>query len=833
MIRVSLQQIVASAVANLVQSGQLPEAVSEVRIEISDTKQPEHGDYACNFALVASKPAGMNPRQLGEVLAQEIRSSGNQIITEVELAGPGFLNLRLSPGWLASFVPRVLEATDRFGQTPPTANRHPLAINVEFVSVNPNGPITIGSGRGAAYGSTLCNVLEAAGNKVHREYYINDGVNSEQMRVFAESVRAFAFGLALPEGGYRGDYVASVAANAERDQEAWLSAIQHVAQQHGTTATYLTKRINAAVKRRKLLSERLRTTTDRFKGIEDIASLGVKVLAQTLKRVQTLQKQLSEVDSSFEELKRRSIKLGKELNQFQESLDRIRASESDARTVFKIVGKNAIHLPIVAFQIIAQAKMLEKQAKDLTAFGVTFNTWFSEQSLHDSGVVAAEIEQMVASQVADDEPVRYVLKLAKGGVIEDVELQPQTGKAEVDEDEHGDGPAEEKGSGGAEEESSNPATEQSSNSKTLWLRSAKFGDDMDRVLKRRDGRLTYIASDVAYHKDKLTDASGTRGTGPVDKMITVLGPDHHGYIGRLQAVVAAMLKAEGLVGKGEGVKGKEQNPPITPDPLPLTEIDAKIYSTPEERDLCRAALAEAKEKLEVQIFQLVRFVKDGKPAPMRKRDGNIYALIDLMKEIGENVKPNGTEEEKLEAGKDVARFFYLMRSHDTTFDFDLDLAQKQSDENPVFYVQYAHARICSVISRAVGVFGKEEGVKGKEQPNEEPDHSHTPYSLPLTDFSLLSHDKELSLIKKICDLPFEVQRCAEDYGVHRLTTFAIELARTYHHFYDACRVIQPDQPELSSARLALCEATRLALKGTLDLLGISAPERMDRAEPAV
>ena len=98
--------------------------------------------------------------------------------------------------------------------------------------------------------------------------------------------------------------------------------------------------------------------------------------------------------------------------------------------------------------------------------------------------------------------------------------------------------------------------------------------------------------------------------------------------------------------------------------------------------------------------------------------------------------------------------------------------------------------------------------------------------------SILTHASETALIKKILDLPEEVARCAEDYGVHRLTTYAVELARTYHHFYDACRVIQPDQPELSQARLALCEAARIGRASTLDLLGVSAPERMDREPPA-
>ena len=96
--------------------------------------------------------------------------------------------------------------------------------------------------------------------------------------------------------------------------------------------------------------------------------------------------------------------------------------------------------------------------------------------------------------------------------------------------------------------------------------------------------------------------------------------------------------------------------------------------------------------------------------------------------------------------------------------------------------------------------------------------------------SSLVHPREQALIRKILDLPMEVARCAEDYGVHRLTTYAVELARTYHHFYDACRVVQPDQLELSQARLALCESARIALKATLDFLGVSAPQRMDRAE---
>ncbi len=718
MLRDRLSALVSSAVDRLVESGKLPAEVREVAVEISDTKQPEHGDYACNFAMVAAKRAGLNPRVLGELLAGALLPAEGiwvfgywgieNPLAGVEVAGPGFLNLRLKPEAISSCVPEVLALGPDFPKTQrptPNAVQH---LNVEFVSVNPNGPITIGSGRGAAYGSTLCNVLEAAGNTVHREYYINDGVNSEQMRQFAESVRAIVRGEPVPDKGYKGDYVVEVA-------------------------------------------ERLKN--------EDASG--------------TLADQ-----------------------------------------------------PLNAFQDLSQAQMLAKQNLDLAAFGVIYDTWFSEQSLHDAGTVANCVDGLIANHAADTEPYRLKLKLARGGVIEDVERESQTATMEVEDDLTGtaDTPVGKASKAAPTDEtaaeppspapssSSAQSSPQEEGVQTLWLRSTKFGDDMDRVLKRKDGRLTYIASDVAYHKDKFNRGSKPDADGSVqkaDKLITILGPDHHGYIGRLTAVVAAALAEE---------------PKSTNTGEPLSEIEAKIYRSPEERDADQVALATAKQKLEVQIYQLVRFVKDGKPAPMRKRDGNIYAIIDLINEIGAMVKPNGTEEEKQTAGRDVARFFYLMRSHDTTFDFDLDLAAKQSDENPVFYVQYAHARIASVLRKAEEVLS----VEGKD---DAPSAFNTQHSTLNT--GVLSHARELALIKKILDLPWEVQRAAQDYGVHRLTTYAIELARAYHFFYDACRVIQPEEPELTQARLALCRATQVALKGALDLLGISAPERMDRNEPAL
>ncbi len=623
-IRSRLVALLRSAVASLQAEGYLPEGLG-APVEVSEPANPEHGDFACNYALMVAKAAGKNPREIATRLAQALESAPE--LAAVEVAGPGFLNLRLSPSLVGAAVADVLERGEDFVRL---SAEQPKRLNVEFVSVNPNGPITIGSGRGAAFGSTLCNVLEAAGHTVHREYYINDGVNSEQMRLFAESVRSMCLGLPFPENGYKGDYVSDVASKVSP------------------------------------------------------------------------------------------------------------------------TGDDSVDW----FQRASQELMLAKQREDLAAFGVQFDTWFSEQSLHDDGKVEAAIQALHANGSADDRPCRTKLKLGKKGVIEDVEIEAQP----TDEDDT-------EGAG-----------------KTLWLRSTKYGDDQDRVLKRKDGRYTYIASDVAYHDDKFNRPPNA------DKLLTILGPDHHGYIGRLTAVVAAL-------------KGKQANGGDIAD---LSGLEAKIYADAVERDACQAALAEAKEKLEVVIFQLVRFLKDGQPAPMRKRDGNIYALIDLIQEIGKAAAPEADAAEQTRIGRDVARFFYLMRSHETHLDFDLDLAAKQSDDNPVYYVQYAHARICSLLEKA----------------------REARFEVGAFDQNLLTDRRETALVKKIADLPFEIQRSAEDYGVHRIATYAVELARAYHHFYDGCRVIQPESPDLTRARLALCGATQVALRAAFGLLGISAPERM-------
>lgn len=573
MLKQTLAQSCSHALKSLVEAGKLPSAAS-LEFELQEPKSADHGDYASSYALANSKALGLNPRVLAETIAEALR--GLPEVQTVDIAGPGFLNLTLKPEWTANWLKWILEHSNSLGNS--VADK-PLNINVEFVSVNPNGPITVGSGRGAALGDTLCRVLKASGHKVSPEYYINDGVNSEQMRLFAASVKHYcleATGHAseFPENGYKGEYVQDVAKQVLEEQ-----------------------------------------------------------------------------------------------------------------------GAAAANNDLAWYQAKSQELMIARQREDLKAFGVQFDTWFSEQTLHDSGKVNACIDILKANGYADNEPYSDEVKIE--GKNREVVRNPEE-----------PGPT--------------------------WLRSTRLGDDKDRVLTRSDGRPAYISADIAYLKDKFD-----RG---FDKSILIVGPDHHGYVPRLQAMCQALG-------------------------YPL-------------------------ERFQIVVFQVVRFLRDGKPAPMRKRDGNIYELRDLINEVG----------------SDVTRFFYLMRSLDTHMDFDIDLALKQSDDNPVYYAQYAHARICSVLSK-----GQEAGLQANP-----------------ANAQLLTHPRELALVKKILDLGEEVQRAATDLGVHRLTTYSVELARAYHGFYDQCRVIQPDQPELSAARLALCQATKAGLQAAFALLGVSAPEHMER-----
>lgn len=269
-----------------------------------------------------------------------------------------------------------------------------------------------------------------------------------------------------------------------------------------------------------------------------------------------------------------------------------------------------------------------------------------------------------------------------------------------------------------------------------WLQTTTFGDDRDRPLVTSDGRWTYFAADAAYYLNKRD-----RG---FERVVIMLGADHHGYVGRYRAMVGA-------------------------------------YG--DDPDL----------NLEILIGQFVNLLRDGVPLRMSKRAGTSITLADLVDAIG----------------VDASRYALARFSPDTPIDLDLDLWSKQSDENPVYYVQYAHARTCSVTrnARAAGI--------GRDPSD--------------FDGSLLTHEREGALLSALAAFPAVVRAAAELREVHRIARYAEALAGAYHRWYDVCRVIpRSDEPVLpvNSARLWLNEATRTVLADALSLLGVNAPERM-------
>ncbi|MEH7333318.1 arginine--tRNA ligase [Neobacillus drentensis] len=201
------------------------------------------------------------------------------------------------------------------------------------------------------------------------------------------------------------------------------------------------------------------------------------------------------------------------------------------------------------------------------------------------------------------------------------------------------------------------------------------------------------------------------------------------------------------------------------------------------------ALGYDREALEVEIIQLVHLYKNGEKMKMSKRTGKAVTMRDLVDEVG----------------LDATRYFFAMRSSDTHLDFDLDLAVSQSNENPVYYAQYAHARICSIL-RA----GEEQGIKVDTG----------------ADFSLVGSEKEIDLLKKLGEFPAAVGEAALKRVPHRITNYIFELASAFHSFYNADKVLDLEQPERSKARLALVKAVKITLKNALALIGVSAPEKM-------
>ena len=344
-----------------------------------------------------------------------------------------------------------------------------------------------------------------------------------------------------------------------------------------------------------------------------------------------------------------------------------------AKRIIKKDGDKYLSMPseerLSVFKELALKEKLAALKEDLEAFNVTYDVWFSERTLHPDAInEACEV-------------------LKKNGNMYEKD--------------------------GA-----------------LWLKSTAYGDDKDRVVIRDNGVPTYLAADIAYHRNKFE-----RGFG---KVINIWGADHHGYVCRVKAAMAAF----------------GYNP----------------------------------ENLEVLLLQMVSLYRGGELVKMSKRTGQSVTLAELIEEVG----------------TDAARYFFIMRSLDSQLDFDLDLAKSQSNDNPVYYIQYAHARISSIFRQA-----KETGLACSETP----------------ELSLLTDETEVALIKKIEEYAEEVDKAAAEYAPQRIARYAYEIASMFHSFYNKCRIMGVEQ-DLAQARLVLVGSAAQVIRHSLGILGVSAPEKM-------
>lgn len=343
---------------------------------------------------------------------------------------------------------------------------------------------------------------------------------------------------------------------------------------------------------------------------------------------------------------------------------------------------------LVDFRERGYAMMLDSVKDTLSTFGNNFDTWFSERSLFAADE-NGETKQQRAFDVMNEKGLLFE---AEGAT---------------------------------------------------FFRSTDYGDDKDRVLVKANGDLTYFMSDVAYHYDKMQ-----RG---YDHLIDIWGADHHGYIQRCKAMMAA-------------------------------------WGYP--------------DALEVVLGQLVNLLRDGEPVRMSKRTGEMVTFQELIDEVG----------------VDATRYLMLSKSADQAIDFDIEVAKKQDSSNPVYYVQYAHARICSILRKAGEARGMNVESAGIEEIVAE-------LGLDDIDLSPLAHESELALMRKMADFSELVAGSARDRAPFRLTHYAQELAGLFHSFYGNCHVLGEEE-SVEKARLALVDSTRIVLALSLDLLGVSAPERM-------
>ena len=284
----------------------------------------------------------------------------------------------------------------------------------------------------------------------------------------------------------------------------------------------------------------------------------------------------------------------------------------------------------------------------------------------------------------------------------------------------------------------------------LWLRTTEDGDDKDRVMKKSDGSYTYFVPDVAYHTTKWQ-----RG---FDKVINVQGSDHHGTIARVRSGLQGVAQANGW-------------------PIP------KDYPS-------------------YVLHKMVTVMKGGEEVKISKRAGSYVTLRDLIEWSG------GGDEVK---GRDAVRFFLISRKADTEFVFDVDLALSQSEDNPVYYVQYAHARICSVLRNAQEQLGLDEAALQSTLLN--------------ADLTLLDSERAVALMQRLAAFPELLVSACQDLAPHSVAFYLKDLAGDFHSFYNTDRVLV-DDAALRTARLALLAATRQVIANGLTLLGVSAPQKM-------
>ena len=333
---------------------------------------------------------------------------------------------------------------------------------------------------------------------------------------------------------------------------------------------------------------------------------------------------------------------------------------------------------------------IPKMQRDLARYGITYDQWFFESSLHESGYVADSVQALTDLGYTYEKDGALWLHTSR--IL--AENLKKAGKSDADIEK-------------------------------LGLK--------DDVLRRANGFYTYFAADIAYHRNKFA----VRG---FDKVINVWGADHHGHVARLKGAMDAL-----------GLDGEH--------------------------------------RLDIVLMQLVKLVRDGEVVRMSKRTGKAISLTDLLDEIP----------------VDACRYFFNAKP-ETQMEFDLGLAVREDSENPVYYVQYAHARICTLL-KALEAEG---------------------YTVPAAgevDFSLLSGEAEHALIKKIAAYSQVVRLAARDYDPSHINRYLTELAGDFHRFYTACR-IRGEEPQVAAARLKLADDTRMVLKNGLKLIGVDAPEKM-------